>query len=382
MERAGIKYKTVLFCCVVLFITLPFIQYQTGLIKTAPLKGAISEPEKPVLSTKTWFDGEFQPKLENYLKEKFGFREFAIRINNQIAYSLFNRAKANGVLRGKEDYLYEENYLKAYYGLDFIGADSITENVRKLKAIQDTLASLNKQLIVIFAPGKGCFYPEYFPKEYQNLKKGATNLETYISSSKQSNLKHIDFSTWFLQMKETSAFPLYPKTGIHWSVYGKVLAVDSLIKYIENHQKIDIPDLVWNSTESSYLMQETDKDIEEGMNLLWGMPHLKMGYPKIDFVEEKKIKPKVITIADSYYWGIYGTGIASKLFSDPQFWFYYNEFHPQESGKTQSKIDIKKEIAENDIFLLISTDANLPNLGWGFIDSAYNAYFPADSLLQ
>jgi hypothetical protein len=35
-------------------------------------------------------------------------------MNNQLAFSLFNKAKANGAVVGKENYLYEENYIKAY----------------------------------------------------------------------------------------------------------------------------------------------------------------------------------------------------------------------------------------------------------------------------
>jgi hypothetical protein len=34
---------------------------------------------------------------------------------NQFAFHLFNKAKANGVIIGKENYLYEEKYINFYY---------------------------------------------------------------------------------------------------------------------------------------------------------------------------------------------------------------------------------------------------------------------------
>ena len=65
------------------------------------------------------------------------------------------------VVIGKENYLYEKGYIDAFFGVDFIGHDSIAISAYKLKMIQDTLAKLNKTLLIILAPGKGDFFPEY-----------------------------------------------------------------------------------------------------------------------------------------------------------------------------------------------------------------------------
>ena len=59
---------------------------------------------------------------------------------------------------GKDNYLYEESYIKAYLGDDFIGEKKIFNTAQKLKAVQDTLKSNHIDLIVVLAPGKGTFF--------------------------------------------------------------------------------------------------------------------------------------------------------------------------------------------------------------------------------
>jgi hypothetical protein len=162
--------KKSIFLLLLTLLIASFLQSSFELVKLKPLKGAIVKPEKKTFYIEEWFSGAYQEYEEKYLNETFGLRNFFIRINNQLEFILFNNAKANGVIIGKENYLYEENYIKAYNGTDFIGYDSIYQRMQRIKYIQDTLAKLNKNIIIIFAAGKGSFYPEYFPDQY-NIPK-------------------------------------------------------------------------------------------------------------------------------------------------------------------------------------------------------------------
>jgi hypothetical protein len=216
MKDMSNTIKGFLFCIILGLMLIPIIQSKFEFVKLTSLKGAITQPEKKYINAKDWFSGDFQLLEEKYLNETFGFRNLFIRINNQIAFSLFNKAKANGVIIGKHNYLYEENYIKAYYGTDFIGIDSISHRIERLKFIQDTLSKLNKTIIIVFAAGKGSFYPENFPKEYLK-EKGKTNYEYHVKLAKEYGLNYIDFNSYFIENKNKSKYPLYPQYGIHWS---------------------------------------------------------------------------------------------------------------------------------------------------------------------
>ncbi|MBM3185680.1 MAG: hypothetical protein FJZ67_05210, partial [Bacteroidetes bacterium] len=220
--------KRMMFYSVLIGLCLPFIQFLTQFANEKALKGAIVEPIKPELNRDSLQNCAFQEKFEKYYNEKFGFRPSFIRLNNQLKYWMFNKVQANGVVIGKNGFLYEYNYIKSYYGLDYIGLDSIEKNVERLRYIQFKLKEMNKTLVIVIAPGKGSYFPEYFPDSCKR-KKGPTNYKDYVETMKKNQVNFVDIKSWFLKMKSKTKYPLFPQSGIHWSKYGEILAMDSLV---------------------------------------------------------------------------------------------------------------------------------------------------------
>lgn len=367
--------KQLLFVTILALLMLSSIQFLFPVIKLPELKGAIAKPEKVQFYVKEWFNGTYQKKEESYLNEMFGFRNFFVRLNNQIAFSLFNKAKANGVIIGKHNYLYEEAYIKAYYGEDFIGLDSIRHQVKQLKLIQDNLATRKKTFMLVFAAGKGSFYPEFIPDKYKK-EKGPTNYEVYIKTAKEFKLNFIDFNKYFIDHKQTSTYPLYPQYGIHWSFYGMCLAADSIVRYIEDIRHIDLPNFYWNKVAMD-APKETDYDIADGMNILFRLKTFKMAYPVIEFEPDSgKDNISVLVIADSYYWGMFGSAIISRSFASNDFWYYnQQQYTAGTSSETAvNSFNLADKIMEYDVIIILSTDANLHSLGWGFIGNAANLF--------
>ena len=375
MKDKAIKIKSILLLIILAFLVAPIFQAKFHIVNLTPLKGAIKEPENKYFNVKEWFSGTYQEEKEEYLNESFGFRSFFIRINNQIAFSFFNKAKANGVIIGKHNYLYEENYIKAYYGSDFIGVDSITQRMERLKFIEDNLTTLHKNLILVFAPGKGSFYPEYIPNKSM-IKKSITNYELHVKLAEEMGLKFIDFKKYFIEHKHTSKYPLYPQYGIHWSYYGMCLAADSMVRYIEKVRNIDVPNFYWNKVDLDD-PKETDYDIADGMNIIFKLKTFKMAYPQIQYESDSgKAKVSVLVIADSYYWGMFGLAIITRSFSSSQFWYYNQEVYTagEDSQSETSRLNLKDEIAKHDVIIILATDSNLPGFGWGFIENTYNLF--------
>ncbi len=374
--------KNILFVCMMFLLFLPMIQQITKFLDEKPLNGSFSISEDPTFSLSTWFDGVYQTEKQDYLNQSFGFRSFFVRTYNQMQYSLYKQARANGVILGKDGYLYEENYIKAHLGRDFIGEREIAEKIEKLKKLEDTLTSKGISLVVLFAPGKGSFYPEFIPESYNPAYRTITNYEVYREQILKKDIRFLDFNDWFRKMKSSSPHPLFPKNGIHWSKYGEVLAADSMIKYINSIQKDKtIPELVIGDIEVSDEMRDSDEDIEQGMNLLFNMEDLTMGYPQFHVrIDENVNNPKVLTVADSYFWGMFNWGMSRDAFNEGQFWFYNVQIYPDsyETPINVEDISIVDEVEKNDVVILISTDANLYKFAFGFIDQLYDAYFHPD----
>jgi hypothetical protein len=340
-------------------------------VEVKPLLGAVELEKKPSLSIDSWTDESFQESTEKYLNQEFGFRNWFVKLHNQIEFSLFDETNAHSVVIGKENYLYEENYIKAYYGQDYIGDSAMQAKVDRIKFLQDTLESLNKELLVVITPGKSTFYPEYIP-DHLKSEKSLTNLEAFLELAKEDQLQLIDYNSWFVNQKEKSEYPLYPKTGIHWSRYAMNLVIDSLLNYIEEKRNIDLPDVNIGQTQLSENLIDPDRDIEDGMNLLFDIPNQVMANAEISYDEAGKVKPKAIVISDSFFWGLYGKGILKHAFNNGQFWFYNREIHtPDKDGPGMvSEVDYFSEIMKTDVIILMTTDANLPKFPWGFDESA------------
>ncbi|MBL31374.1 MAG: hypothetical protein CMP62_01420 [Flavobacteriales bacterium] len=371
--------KKILFYVIVLLLCLPIVQQKEKFISTKPLHGSFYNMDPLAISFKNWFNGTYPKHTEKYLNENFGFRSFFVRIYNQLQYSLFKKAKANGVIIGKENYLYEENYILSYLGRDFIGEEKIIKKVEKLKKICDTLGSKSIEIIVLLAPGKGSFYPEYIPEKYNPSNLHRTNYEVYKNLIQQEGIHLLDFQSWFLQMKHASKHPLFPKTGIHWSKYGEFLVADSILNYINHNtsKKLYSKILLTKMNESNKPL-DTDDDIENGMNLLFNIKDLKMGYPEVQFeISRDTPASKVLVVADSYYWGLFNSGISRDIFNNGEFWFYNKQIYPHSytAPLNVEDVNLKAHIETNDIIILLSTDANLPKFAFGFIDQVYDLYF-------
>lgn len=370
----GPKKTTLLFALIGVLLLLPLIQQLTGFVKVKPLFGAITEGQKPIFDFNRWMEGDYQKEMESYLNEKFGFRNYFIRLNNQVAYSLYQKAKANGVIIGKENYLYELSYINAYYGRDFVGRDSINSVLNKVAYLQEHLAKKNITLMLVLNPGKVSYYPQYIPDSLVGTKS-ITNYEYYAQKAKSINLNVLDLRSYFILNKSTFPYPLFPKCGIHWSTYCEILAKDTLMKYIGALRKTAVPEIIMDSISLDKGTRNRDADIKDGMNLLMGPDCGELAYPNYHILEKNRTKFTSLVVADSFYWGIYGNLDVAQLFKNNQFWFYYYELYNPEWGlKYPGDIDLKKEIEKQDIIIIMATESTLPRLGWGFIEAAYSLY--------
>ena len=94
-------FKKGLLLIVFSVMLLPMIQDKLNYIELPALKGDVTYPEDVIVNKSSWFTSEYQEKKETYFTSMFGLRSLFVRLNNQISYSLFNKAKANGVIIGK-----------------------------------------------------------------------------------------------------------------------------------------------------------------------------------------------------------------------------------------------------------------------------------------
>lgn len=368
MENTTKYIKKIVLVSTLIGLFIPLIQMKFQFFQLDKLEGAVERKELPEFSFKAVKTGNFQTEYSAFFKNQFGFNELFVRINNQKKFSLFNKPSANGVVLGKNGYLYEENYILAHLGRDFIGYQAVKEKIKRLNSIKNILNDNGKEIVIVFAPGKGSFFPEHIPERYKTAPKEITNYEVFTSAIGKTDIKFIDFHAYFDSIKSKTSYTLYPKNGIHWSKFSEFIAADSIISFIENEFDLKMNRFRINDTTITTKPWDTDNDIEKGLNLLFALPSETYHYPNYEVEAQNDDSTRVLSVSDSFYWGMFNMGMSERIFSNGEFWFYNEQIFPESyiENTFVKNIDFKERILDHDIVLMICTDANLSRFPFGF----------------
>ncbi|MCB9240771.1 MAG: hypothetical protein H6608_06560 [Flavobacteriales bacterium] len=349
-------------------LVFPAVQRHTHPMDSKPLKGWHAPSHHPQITSNSWFSGSYQKAFDAYSADSFGMTNTLVRWHNQLDFNLFHTPNARYVVLGKENYLYETAYIESALGMNFPGDTLIVRKCHELKRVSNWLG--NTRLMVVLAPGKGSYFPEFFPDYYGQYQSDSTLYDRYRHHLQENGIKTLDFHAWFRQMKDTSRYPLFPKTGIHWSDYGQLVAADSLQRFLGNWFNRSVPRYSWSLGNPTKESRGSDADVEDGMNLMHKLDHFPMVYPsyEIDTAETKPLKTCVI--ADSYFWGLFDKGFSTRASDSGEFWYYFNDIYPAhfESNKSVQNVDLQKELKKFDVVILLATDGTLDRFAWGFLE--------------
>jgi len=368
------RVKQFLFLVLMLLLLLPNVQQHLNWPKMKNLKGAISKPKLPQWSWKNLWTGSFQDSLNTYVENNIGYRPDLVRLHNQLQYTLFDTVNAQAVVVGKDGYLFEMNYIKALYGIDFVGEEKIIADVEKTIFVDQWLRKNGKALLVVLAPGKASFFPEFVPDKYRPDTIKPTNHDRYYELLSNSGVAVIGGNQWFAAMKDTSRYALFPKCGIHWSYYGLGLVFDSVFTRMEHLLGRKFVDFEMNDIVVTDKLRSPDRDLWDGMNLIQKPDDYPMPYPKYVFNNPiKDSMPSVVTVADSYYWQWFGGGYTLRSFRNDQFWYYNAQALTPDNTKARDRkhLDLFTEVSRTDLFMILQTDANMNRYGFGLIDELY-----------
>ena len=378
------RIKQGIFLMALAIMFLPLIQSFTGIIPIRPLNGFEQNKNNDSLipfTIKSWTHELFQKQIEKQLNTNVGLRPLLIRLYNQIQYDLFRNTQARNVVIGKNHCLYEQGYIEDYIGCNFLGEIYLNELLRRTRMVQDTLFKASgTRLIVVYEPGKASFYPEYIPDRFLKQKTGRSNMDYLIQRSIKTGINTLDLKNHFIRMKDTAKYPLYATYGVHWSTYGMYVAADTLIRFVSNLCNKKLPLLVWKSFETSNQLVDADFDIESTLNLLLDLPHQTMCYPQIGYRSKGTTRPKLLTVGDSYYWGLISNHITDSAFSNHQYWYYFHGIWPDiwAYKNIPDEVNLREEVQKQEVILIVITELNAFNAFWGFTDALYSIYYPGD----
>jgi len=366
--------RTSLLVLVLILLLLPLVQQVNHPFSEPVIGGVVVDAPKPDFSYTNVLNGSFQTSASEYIKDVVGFRALFVGVNNDIQYRFFHIIASQNVTEGRDGYLFETGYIDSYLGKDFLGSSSIRKKLDKVMFLRDTLQSLGIDLILVCAPNKARVYSDRLPTSPE-IHPSRSNYIEYTEQSKQLGIPYIDISGWFMNAKDTSRYPLISKLGTHWNSYGMVLAMDSIASFIEACRGIDLPEIVIDTLIMRDSIHPLEYDLARLLNLFLPLNQPPSPVPVFHFSTTGKTKPRVLAIADSYYSFVYTDILASGFFSEPHYWYYFKGlFCPGKDKVPTEQVDLMEEIRNQDVIIIMATESNLFNFGWGFIEKAYSAF--------
>jgi hypothetical protein len=381
---AADKIKKWLFIGMLAILCLPMLQQKLHPVDIGVLKGSYYLAPKPEFSKDKWFDASYQGDDGKYINDNFGFHQYFVRLNNQIDFSFFKATHAADVVVGKDNYLFQGDYIKDHFAENRPDKDHAKDLLLKLKALQDTLERMGKTLVLAYAPSKADFYPEYLPAHPPADSGGNPYIDVYKHIADSFGIHQVDFNAWFLKLKQKNTRYIMSREGIHWTVCGAMYAADSLIRYLEGMRHISMPKLVVTKMEYTDTAKVTDDDLAQIINLIFPVAHDTFCYPEIIYTgDSTKTKPKAIYIGDSFIWTLITDGLMKNTNTDWKFWYYFHEEINQKtmdngaSGIPMDQIDWTTSLLNTDCVVLLYTSHNLNELGNGFIEKAYDHFYPS-----
>ena len=289
MKNKGNWLYGILFGLLMVFLFSFMIQEHFKPFKTKELTGYFLKPNKPKFRWEWYKNGYFQQSLEKYITNNYGFREPIIRLYHQYCWDLFGKEYVSYIYPGKERWLYYGHNIEDYYGTEmyqwFPDAEAAREGyeqeVRLMNKVKGILDEYGVTLLTFIAPSKSIIYPEYLPRrEHDTTTLNAR--EYFIKRFAETNMPCFDMNEYFLRMKDTCSFYLFPPTGDHWN-FSCVYATDSLLRFMEAQRNIRMPRIAygneWHNT--CRIGDDQNRDLEGELNLIRPIKF----NPKFDYKE-------------------------------------------------------------------------------------------------
>ena len=356
-----------IFTALLLLMLLLFhLQQHIEFPRLKQLRGAFHQSEFPSLSWESWTNGDFQSAFEAYQKDHLGYRPSLIRIHNQLHYSLFDKIHHKDIFRGKSEHLLGQEYVDSYRAKDLEKDSVVNARAANLALLNQYLLKNKKMMLVVFAPDKAFAMPEEFglsPNEQQ-----PSNSTKWRQALANNAIPYIDFRRHFKSLVDTSAYPVFTKTGIHWNVWGMRNAADSIAGFINAHSSYQLPRMMVEANMWTNDYPPIEKDLENALNLWLPLEKEEMPYQRYK-MDSSGSKPKVLVISDSFFYEMYSGGLANQFFDAPFFWYYNTtalKYDWEDAPRNPKEYALDSLMQETDIVVLMSSATNLKDFPWAF----------------
>ncbi|MFT4278708.1 MAG: alginate O-acetyltransferase [Rhodopseudomonas sp.] len=223
------------------------------------------------LSLHGFLDGALQKAAALRIADAMPLRRTLIRLNNQIAYSLFGEITAPGILIGRDGELVQRGYLEEYCSRTIGQADTMADAaIPLLRDIQAYYRDRGKLFLYIVTPSKVADMPDKFTHLIacpSSPQARAELVPAYVARLRAAGIDVLDLATSTHAM-QSDATPPFPRGGIHWNELAMARGSRQIVEAINAQAGRELLSPFSFTVTVSRPAEGRDRDLAELANLL------------------------------------------------------------------------------------------------------------------
>ena len=202
-------------------------------IKLVPGLTGVTTPETVPLTLDAVLHGRFQAAYARLVGTEMPLYPAAVRLRNQIEYSLFGFSSNPVIIVTPGGTLIERAYAEDYCSRDIArwrpGAVAWAARIRQM---QDEEERRGKTFLYVLTPSKVAQYPALVPPGFNCPSQQAVRVglvPDWVEILRHAGVHLVDTPAVVQAAHGAYPFPLYPAGGTHWDAVGEALAQQQVL---------------------------------------------------------------------------------------------------------------------------------------------------------
>ena len=237
-------------------------------IKITPGLVGVTEPIDPALTFARVLDGRWQAAAAQRVGSLSPLYPFAVRLKNQVLYSVFGLSGTPSITVGRGGSLLETGYIEEYCSRDLARfQQQAADWAPKLRQLQDAFAKRGKTFLYVITPSKVAQYPDLIPRGYPCPAPPGDRtglLPMWRRALERAGVHYADTTLPVMAAHGRYPFVMYPPGGTHWNTVGAALATGTIAAALDN-ASVPAPGFTWTMTPRPIW---PDDDLASLMNVL------------------------------------------------------------------------------------------------------------------
>lgn len=167
-------------------------------------------------------NGNYLTELSGYVEDNYFLRQRLVTAWSALNQRVFHTSIAEGVLLGREGWLYFADTLDDYTGAETLDSAGLAAAAHNLALVSEYCESQGARFLFTVAPNKNSLYPQYMPElPVFSQRRNADGLREALE---REGVAYADLFSAFRGQEEV----LYFAWDSHWNSRGAALAADEI----------------------------------------------------------------------------------------------------------------------------------------------------------